>query len=256
MKDNSKPTASCQMEAVFVVYVIWCQKTNMHYVGVTSQKPSRRIRQHKRGKQFIDREIQRLGWEGNFDWWIVEENVPANLISEREQHWVAFFDCVYPNGYNKTCGGISKLTVSEDTCAKIRQRAIERDMSGEKNPHYGKHHTDEAKAAISAKLSGENSPMYGRPPANKGIPWTEEQKANANLSAKRMGEKNPFYGKHHTDEAKEKNRQAHLGKLGIRGEKHYMYGKHHSDETRAKMREKALARNAAKRAAKAAQMTP
>ncbi len=249
MKDNSKTTVDCQT-LVFIVYVIWCQKTNMYYVGVTRQKPWRRIRQHKRGKQFIDREIQRLGWEGNFDWWIVEENVPANLISEREQHWVAFFDCVYPNGYNKTCGGISKLTVSEDTCAKIRQRAIERDMGGEKNPHYGKHHTDEAKAAISAKLSGENSPMYGRSPANKGIPWTEEQKANANLSAKRTGEKNSFYGKHHTDEAKEKNRQAHLGKSS------WNKGIPCAESTKAILREKALARNAAKCAAKAAQMTP
>lgn len=192
MKDNSKTTASCQMEAVFVVYVIWCQKTNMYCVGVTSQKPSRRIHQHKRGKQFIDREIQRLGWESNFDWWIVEENVSSNLISEREQHWVAFFDSVHPNGYNKTCGGIGNFTVSEDTCAKLRQIAQERDYSGEKNPHYGKHHTDESK---------------------------------------------------------EKNRQAHLGKPS------WNKGIPCAESTKAILREKALARNAAKRAAKAAQMT-
>ena len=38
----------------------------------------------------------------------------------------------------------------------------------------------------------------------------------------REGEKNPFYGKHHTEENKEKNRQAHLGK-------------HHSEKTKKKM---------------------
>ena len=249
MHDN-KNQETCQTVPLFAVYVIWCRITAMYYVGVTRQKVTRRIRQHKRGKQqFIDKEIQRLGWEGNYDWWIVEEHVPADQISDCEQKWVGIFDCVFPHGYNKTCGGISKLTVSDETREIIRQRALERDMSGEKNPHYGKKHTDEVKAAQSARMKGKNNPMYGKSPANKGVPHTDEEKAN--LSAKSKGENNGFYGKHHTTEAKEKNRQAHLGKSAVQGEKHYMYGKHHKPETIAKMREKALAREAAKRAAKA-----
>lgn len=245
--NSNKNAGSCQTEVVFSVYVIWCNKTNMHYVGVTSQQPAyKRIREHKRGKkQFVDKEIKSIGgWEGNCDWWIVEENVPSNLISACEQKWVAFFDCVYPKGYNKTCGGISKIVMSDDAREKLRQKALARDVSGERNPMYGRHHTDEAKAAISAKLSGENSPMYGKSPTNKGVPWTDEQKAN--LSAKRMGANNSFFGKHHTDETKEKIRQAKLGKPGNRK------GAHHTEETKAILREKALARHAAKRAAQAA----
>ena len=242
MKDDNKNETACQT-AVFSVYVLWCSKTDMHYVGVTRQRVSRRIRQHRRGKQFIDREIQRIGWDGNWDWWVVEEHIPANLISEREQHWVDFFDCVYPKGYNKTCGGISYITVSDDTCEKIRQRALERDISGEKNPHYGKRHTEEVKAAQSARMKGKNNPNYGKPPTNKGVPLTDERKAK--MSAANQGKNNPFYGKHHTEEAKERNRQAHLGKPNARK------GKKHKPESIAKMREKALARAAAKRAAKA-----
>lgn len=76
--NDSKNQSESQMVPLFAVYVIWCSKTNMHYVGITKQKVRRRIRQHRRGKkQFIDREIQRLGWEGNFDWWIVEEHIPS-----------------------------------------------------------------------------------------------------------------------------------------------------------------------------------
>ena len=85
------------------------------------------------------------------------------------------------------------------------------------------------------------------------------------------GKPSPIKGKHHTEEAKEKNRQAHLGKVpwnkGIpmpeetkakirktnRGRKGTMKGKHHTEESKALMREKALARHAAKRAAKAAE---
>ena len=229
MKDNNKNPKTCQT-VVFSVYVLWCQCTNQFYVGVTRQKRVyTRIRQHKKGKQFIDKEIRRVGWEGNWDWWTVEENIPSEQISEREQYWVAFFDCVYPKGYNKTCGGISKLTVSDDTREKIHQNALARDISGEKHPFYGKHHTEETKESIRQARLGKN--------------LTEEHKAN--LSKSRMGEKNHFYGKHHSEEAKEKNRQAHLGKPS------WNKGIPFSESTKAKMREKALAREAAKRAAKA-----
>lgn len=240
--NTTKNTAACQTDPLFSVYVMWCRCTNKFYVGVTSQRVTTRIRQHKRGKQYVDREIRRLGWEGNFDWWVVENDVPANLINEREQFWVDFFDCVYPKGYNKTCGGISKITVSDDTREICRQNALARNLNGENNPNYGKHHTNEAKESI-------RQAHLGKPAWNKGIPCPEEQKAilrEKALERDTSGENNPFYGKHHTEEAKERNRQAHLGKPAVRGEKHYMYGKHHKPETIAKMRLAHAARRVAK----------
>ena len=183
----------------------------MHYVGVTSQASVyARIRQHKRGKkQCIDTEIRDIGWEGNFDWWIVEANVPPDLISEREQHWVAFFDCVYPNGYNKTHGGIGKVTVSEDTREKMSRS------------------------------------RRGKPAWNKGK--TASPHTKARMSAKRKREKHHFYGKHHTAETRAKISTS--VSAAITGEKNPFYGRHHTEESKAKMREKVLARHAAKRAA-------
>ena len=269
MKDNSKTPSDCQT-LVFVVYVIWCRQTNMHYVGVTSKKPYTRIRQHKHGKrQFIDLEIQRLGWEGNFDWWIVEENISSDKISERECYWIKFFNSTCPNGYNRTCGGITLFKHTED--AKSTMSAVK---TGENHPMFGKKHseetiarmrqahlgktfTDEHKANISKSLTGEKHPFYGKHhsdeskeamrQAHLGKTFTDEHKAN--ISKSLTGEKHPLYGKHHSDESKAKMSQAHLGNSAHKG-------KHHSEETKALMREKALARNAAKRAAKAAQMTP
>ncbi len=242
---DSKKDCECQT-VEFSVYVIWCRLTNKHYVGVTRRKVEQRICEHKRSKQYVDREIQRLGWEGNFDWWITESNVSANFITEREQYWINFLSSIFPNGYNKTCGGIRYFKYSEETIEAMRQS------------HLGKHHTedtlaimrsrrlsDERKAILSESRMGEKKPMYGKP--------------------------SPIKGKHHTEEAKEKNRQAHLGKVpwnkGIpmpeetkakirktnRGRKGTMKGKHHTEESKALMREKALARHAAKRAAKAAE---
>lgn len=140
---------------------------------------------------------------------------------------MAFFDCVYPKGYNKTCGGISYITVSDDTREKIRQNALARDISGERNPNYGRQHSDEVRAAQSARMKGKNNPNYGKPPTNKGVPLTDERKAK--MSVAMRGENNPFYGKHHTEEARERNRQAHLGKPNSRK------GKKHKPESIAKM---------------------
>ena len=114
MNHNKKDVES---QIFLDVYVIWCRCTNQFYVGVTQQQVAKRIRQHRRGKQFVDKEIQRLGWE-NWDWWVVEENIPSNRITEREQYWVNFFGSVYPDGYNKTIGGIKYFRHSKKTCNK------------------------------------------------------------------------------------------------------------------------------------------
>lgn len=62
--------------------------------------------------------------------------------------------------------------------------------------------TEETKQKISESLKG-------RIPWNKGIKYSENQKIN--LRGK-CGEKNSFYGKHHSEDVKLKNRNAHLGK--------------------------------------------
>lgn len=247
---SNKNSVDCQTAALFAVYVIRCKLTNKHYVGVTRQRVSRRINQHKRGKQFIDREIQRLGWE-NFDWWIVEEGVPSELISEREQHWVDFFNSVYPNGYNKTLGGIGNFEHSEKTCEQISAA-----LRGKKRAPF----TAEHRAHLSAAMKGKT----GAPAWNRGVPCTEETKDKIRQKltgrkrpdqAERMrGENNPNFGKPKSEETREKLRQRALER-DVSGARNPHYSKHHSEETKAKLREKALARAAAKRAAKAAQET-
>ena len=291
MNHNKKDVES--QIVFFSVYVLWCKETNMHYVGVTGQESVyKRIRQHRRGKQFVDKEIQRLGWEGNFDWWVVERHVPSNLISEREQQWVQFFDCVHPKGYNRTCGGIKffrhseqtkaqmrsrrhteeekanirkkmtgrKLTeehktklgklhsgrkLTEEHKAKLRAKALARNMSGERHPMYGKHHTEESIEAMRQAHLGSSS--------RKGIPCSEETKAilRAKALARNVsGKNNPFFGKKHTEEAKERNRQAHLGKPA------WNKGKKMTEEQKAKMRAKRVAKAVAKENLAAANSTP
>lgn len=103
--------------------------------------------------------------------------------------------------------------------------------SGKKNPFYGKHHTEESKAKMSASKvgtqCGEDNPFYGKhhteetksliSVVHKGKVVSAETRAKmseahknpspetrAKLSAASSGENNPFYGKHHTPETKAK----------------------------------------------------
>ena len=277
MNDN-KNEAACQI-VMFSVYVLWCSKTDMHYVGVTSKKITARIRQHRRGKrQFLDREIQKIGWE-NFDWWVVEEGIPSELISECEKKWVKRFDCVHPKGYNRTTGGIKFFKHTEECKAKMSAKS-----TGENNPFYGKHHTPETKAQMSIDRTGEKGNMYGKHhteeskanmrQAHLGKPLSEEHKAKMRGRKLTEEHKAKLRGRKHTEEEKAKIRKARTGekrteetKAKIRKkltgrkltEEHKANirkantGKKNTEKTRAILREKALARWAAKRAAKAAE---
>ena len=86
---------------------------------------------------------------------------------------------------------------------KKQSEAMKGKHTGENNPMYGKHHTDEAKERMSKALSGEKHPMYGKH-------LSEEQKKR--MSEAHKGEKNPNYGKHFSEEHKNKLSTANKGK--------------------------------------------
>ena len=104
-------------------------------------------------------------------------------------------------------------------CYNIKNGAIgwtSEDMKGEKNPNYGKHHTEETRQKMSQASKGENNPMYGK-----------------------RGKDSPMYGKQHTEETRRKISQANKGEkhpmYGKRGKGTPRYGKHHTEETRNKL---------------------
>jgi hypothetical protein len=102
--------------------------------------------------------------------------------------------------------------------------------SGENNPFFGKHHSEETKKKISDAEKGKHL----------------SEKTRKKMSESRKGEKNPFYGKHHSEETKEKISNANKGKHhsektkkkisdAHKGENNYNYGKHLSEETKKKL---------------------
>lgn len=91
-----------------------------------------------------------------------------------------------------------------------------KDLPEEKQPFYGKHHSEETKK----NMSGENHPMYGkqRPEHSERMKGDknpmkrpEVRKKVSENHADVSGENHPMFGKKHTEEAKKKMSKAKTG---------------------------------------------
>ena len=112
-----------------IIYKITNALCGLSYVGQTVNL-KRRIYQHRTGDQFIDKAIQRDGWE-NFTLDILAVCNSKEELNEKEVFYIAYYNCKFPNGYNLTDGGEG--------------------LPGESNPFYGRHHTEETKAILREK---------------------------------------------------------------------------------------------------------
>lgn len=124
----------------------------------------------------------------NFEIEIIEKDVPVDLLDEREQYWIDYYESYTPSkGYN-----ISPTAGSN--------RGLPAWNKGLKVPKE-----------VGQKISQGLKKYYSKNEVwNKGVPATQEAKEKNRLS--NLGEKNGMWGRKHTEESKEKNRQSHLGK--------------------------------------------
>lgn len=214
------------------IYKITNLITGMSYIG-QSRHLNSRLTTHKngRGEQLISKSIRKHGSD-NFIFEILEE-CDIESLNEKEQKWVAEFNCMAPNGYNLTSGGGQLTIVSEETKRKMSVAQTGRiipDSAREKLSliNTGKTHTEETKQKISVgckNMSPESKQkrkdsLIGRPVSNDtrlkisksntgrkaskeaceniskaltGKTLTEEHKANVSKSL--LGRKTPWQSK-------------------------------------------------------------
>jgi len=188
------------------MYTIYIHKNKINgkvYIGQTCQKPEKRWdngRGYETSPRFYNA-ILKYGWD-NFEHIILYTNLTVEEANKKEQELIKFYNSTDENfGYNITDGG-KNFRHSEETKKKI----------GESNSisQRGKHWSQKQRELMSELFSGENNPFYGKH-------HTEESKQliSEHRKGKRAGEEHPFYGKHHTKESLEKmseNRKSKGGK--------------------------------------------
>ena len=190
------------MNKTWTVYIHTNKINGKKYIGQTCQNPIKRWNNGK-GYETSPRfynAILKYGWE-NFSHEIIAENLTLEQANDLEMQLIAKYktqDEKY--GYNLDSGG-HNTQHSEETKRKIgisnhialqgskwseEHRQLMSEMfSGEGNPFYGKHHTEETKKKISESRKG-----------------------------KRAGVDHPFYGKHHSQESLNKMSVNRKGKGG------------------------------------------
>ena len=178
--------------------------------------------------------IKKYGIE-NFKKEVLEVCNTLELLNEREKFWIKKLNAI-GEGYNISLGGdggdtisnnprrdeISKKiseankgkflgkTNSKETREKI-SNTLKGRFEGDKNPNYGKNHTDEAKDKIRKKALGRvvsdetRKKISIKNKGKKGVVWTDEMRQKLSESRKNN---HPFKGKTHTPETIQKIKEA------------------------------------------------
>lgn len=142
------------------------------YVGQTSKSLEERAQtnggNYKECRRFYAA-IKKYGWD-SFIPEIIEDNLSLEEANRLEKYYINLFNSTDDKyGYNLALGGDNKEMLPESKKI-ISEKAKERYTNKENNPMFGKKHSREAIAKMSAKKTGEANPMYG-------TTWTDKQRA-------------------------------------------------------------------------------
>ena len=180
---------------LYVIYLITNLVNNKKYVGQTKQgREKRRWQEHfvytVKDNKILHNAIRKYGAK-NFEVKIIETDILEELIDEREQYYIKYYNTFYLNGqgYNMTEGGqgIHGYTHTEETKQRIK----------------------ESNLTAWQRLKKDEPERYAQLCINRGLaikgkPKSDEHKAKLSIAAsKRTGDKNSFYGKHFSEESKE-----------------------------------------------------
>lgn len=127
----------------------------------------------------------------------ISQNVEEN--NQKEKEFIKAYNAIEDrNFYNIAEGGDGGdifHTLPLEQQDQLRERA-RLQCTGEGNPMYGKHHSEETKNKLRQIDKS----------------YTQTQEYRNNMSKIKSGEGNGMYGKHHTEEAKQKMSDAKKGK--------------------------------------------
>ena len=215
------------MKVFGVVYLIWNMVNGKKYVGQTVQPLKKRFNEHASCKKMvIGKAIRKYGVE-NFRYGVIKSCASKEEMDYWEKYFIVALKTKSPYGYNCTDGGegIIGFKYTPEAIAKM-SAAKKGKFCGEKNPHYGKHHSAEVKAKISAIKKGRKCPPLSSEHRAKISAALKGRKASLKTRAKQSAVR---IGKPLKVETCEKMSAAQ------RGEKNHNYGQPCAPEVSSKI---------------------
>ena len=142
---------------LYAIYRIHNIKTNMDYIGWSTNPINRVFAGHDKANSYIGNAICLYGWDAfNVDILHLVKTKEEACRLEIEE--IVKHNCYAPNGYNLTFGGEGGYT---------------HNVSGKNNGIFGKHHTEKTKKKLRKSHLGKNkgierSDLVERNKKNKG----------------------------------------------------------------------------------------
>ena len=119
-----------------LIYKITNDINDKIYIGQTVRTLQERIKSYKSTYKYGSRPIEsamiKYGIE-HFKWEVIDTAQSKEELDNKERHWISYYNCIVPNGYNVELGGNGIGKHSEETKRKISEAQI-----GELNHMYGK----------------------------------------------------------------------------------------------------------------------
>lgn len=153
------------------------------YIGQTAVKPEERWKNGKayNNSRYFANAIKKYGWD-SFIHIVIYSNLTKEQAAIIEEELISRYDTTNrAKGYNIRYGGIHSR-YSEESKLLISQHHA--DVSGSKNPFYGKHHSNELKERLRMKFTG-------RPPTRTGLMSEQAKQKMKDNHYDCSGAKNP-----------------------------------------------------------------
>lgn len=133
-----------------------------YYYGLTKQKNINQRWRNGEGykTQEIYKDIKKFGWS-NIEHEIIFDNLSLEEGELLEKMYIVLYNTTNEKfGYNLQGGGMSSFEIHEKSKKKMSENHY--DCSGNNNPNYGKHLSEETKDKISRANKGNTSPMKNK----------------------------------------------------------------------------------------------